>query len=53
MAFTTEATEESSTEERSDDLLGPGKAIAATLGSTLGPNGLDKMVIDRAEAASS
>jgi len=47
MAFTTEATEESSTEERSDDLLGPGKAIAATLGSTLGPNGLDKMVIDR------
>jgi len=47
MAFTTEATEESSTEERSDDLLGPGKAIAATLGSTLGPNRLDKMVIDR------
>jgi len=47
MAFTTETTEESSTEDRSNDLLGPGKAIAATLRGTLGPNGLDKMVIDR------
>ena len=47
MAFTTETTGGSSTEERTDDLLGPGKAIAATLRGTLGPNGLDKMVIDR------
>ncbi|WP_144921511.1 TCP-1/cpn60 chaperonin family protein [Halorubrum salsamenti] len=47
MAFTTDTTEASSSEERPDDLLGPGTAIAATLRSTLGPNGLDKMVIDR------
>ncbi|OYR39783.1 TCP-1/cpn60 chaperonin family protein [Halorubrum sp. Hd13] len=47
MTFTTEATAGASTERGPDDPLGPGKAIAATLRSTLGPNGLDKMVIDR------
>jgi len=47
MEFTTEATTGATTEERPDDPLGPGRAIAATLRSTLGPNGLDKMVIDR------
>lgn len=47
MAFTTETTEESNAEQGPDDALGPGRAIAATLRSTLGPNGLDKMVIDR------
>ena len=47
MAFTTETTEESNAEQGPNDTLGPGRAIAATLRSTLGPNGLDKMVIDR------
>jgi len=47
MAFTTEPAAGSSTEDRTDDPLGPGKAIASTLRTTLGPNGLDKMVIDR------
>ena len=47
MAFTTETTAESNAERRSDGPFGPGRAIAATLRSTLGPNGLDKMVIDR------
>lgn len=40
-------TEELETRDRADDSITPGRAIAATIRSTLGPNGLDKMVIDR------
>lgn len=47
MSFTTTQTEESTTGGRTATGAAPARAIAATLRSTLGPNGLDKMVIDR------
>ncbi|WP_435074306.1 TCP-1/cpn60 chaperonin family protein [Halorubrum sp. HHNYT27] len=47
MPPTTTPTEESTTDPRRVPGADPARAIAATLQSTLGPNGLDKMVIDR------
>ena len=47
MPPTTTPTEESTTDELPPPGSEPARAIADTLRSTLGPNGLDKMVIDR------